>query len=254
MENQRFLTPSTALLVSLVHLGLIALMWTVSPKQPALVQDIQFVDLADLGMPGNQSGGEEAPAPTPEPPKPIVKPEPPKLKPVITQNKKADMPSPKEKVEEKPKPVEKPPTPAPKPVETPKPATHTSADGKGSGEGKGSQEGKGKGDGKGDGEGTGSGKGGGVGDGQGGSPSNPVRATGVIPRPPYPPASEEEGEEGTVILNVLVAPGGRVERVTVAKSSRYPRLDRAARNAAQNGHFKATVWTEFRVPVVFKLD
>lgn len=112
----------------------------------------------------------------------------------------------------------------------------------------------GSGSGSGEGKGKGSGSGEGEGGGKGSSASNPAHKTGSIPRPPYPPMSEENGEEGTVVLSVLVAPGGKVQSVKVAKGSGHSRLDRAARQAAQNGHFNASQWTEFRVPVTFKLD
>lgn len=343
MKNEQLLTPTTFTIMLLLHIGMMAGLWKMTPPKPVVVEDIQFVDLSELGGGGEAGGGESAPAveaaPAPPPPKPVppppvpapkpkveapkpaIKPEAPKVKAVVTQQKQADM----RVAEEKPKPVEKPkpkvepkpepkpvakvedkpePKPEPKPVPKaeakpePKPESkpaaakaedaapaktpaHTAPEGKGSGEGKGkhadgkaggsgNSEGKGKGEGKGEGSGEGKGKGSGSGSGEGkgkgsgsgegegggkgSSASNPVRAAGSIPRPPYPPMSEENGEEGTVVLSVLVAPGGKVQSVKVAKGSGHSRLDRAARQAAQNGHFNASQWTEFRVPVTFKLD
>ncbi|TCP08413.1 outer membrane transport energization protein TonB [Crenobacter luteus] len=57
------------------------------------------------------------------------------------------------------------------------------------------------------------------------------------PRPAYPPLSLELGEEGKVLMRVLVSAAGRAESVEVAKSSGFPRLDRAARTAVQEWRF-----------------
>lgn len=88
---------------------------------------------------------------------------------------------------------------------------------------------------------------------QGAVSSNPVQATGNLPRPPYPPISEENQEEGVVMLKVLVAPNGKVEKVTIAKSSGFVRLDNAAKNAAYQGSFKTNVWTEYHIAIEFRL-
>lgn len=50
----------------------------------------------------------------------------------------------------------------------------------------------------------------------------------VNPKPPYPPLSRRLGEAGTVHLDILVNPDGSVAKLTVAKTSGYPRLDRSA--------------------------
>lgn len=258
MRNERFLTPTTFVGVLLAHIALLAVLSQFEPKKPAVSQDIQFVDLADLLPPG--SAAEAGPAPEPpaqpqvkkEPPKPVVKEEP-KIKPVVSKDKKADLKLP----EEKPKPQEKPkpeqPKKAEQPVEAPKPAgpppAHTAPDGKGTGEGKNPNA-----DSKTKGSGTGNGEGNASGNGQGSSAGNPLKANGSIPRPPYPEIARENGEEGTVVLKVLVAPGGKVQKVDIVKSSRSPALDRAAKKAAQSGQFSTTAWTEFRVPVTFRLD
>ena len=49
-----------------------------------------------------------------------------------------------------------------------------------------------------------------------------------ITQPEYPPASRRAGEEGTVMLKVLVTESGRAGEVSVAKSSGFPKLDEAA--------------------------
>jgi protein TonB len=69
----------------------------------------------------------------------------------------------------------------------------------------------------------------------------PARLT----RPPYPTISQENGEEGTVVLKIMVSPDGKVTNVGVAKSSGFARLDRAARNAGKNGRFQPNGWTEY---------
>lgn len=48
------------------------------------------------------------------------------------------------------------------------------------------------------------------------------------PVPEYPPISRRRGEEGTVILSLVVLTDGSVTKVRVKQSSGHPRLDRAA--------------------------
>lgn len=57
------------------------------------------------------------------------------------------------------------------------------------------------------------------------------------PQPEYPERSRENGEEGTVMLRVGVSAAGRASEVTVAASSGYPRLDRAAKAAVEGWRF-----------------
>ena len=54
----------------------------------------------------------------------------------------------------------------------------------------------------------------------------------------YPPLSQRMGEEGTVELRILVNERGLPEKIEIKKSSGYPRLDEAARQAAQRTTFK----------------
>lgn len=235
----------------------------------------------------------EPPKPKPKPkkveppkPKPVERPKP-VIKPVVTKKADADIEQPKEK----PKPVEKPiPQPEEKPVEPPKPVekpapefkpaaespttdtyvrSSRAAGGKEGGKGQGGEGGglgkgfKGEGTGRGLGDGPGSGGrpgdhgsgtgGEGGGTGPGSSRGNPIQSSGMIPTPPYPQLSEENGEEGTVVVNVLVAPGGNIVSVTKVKGSGYPRLDRAAMNAARVGSYKTKGWMNFRGTVVFKI-
>lgn len=260
MKKEHILTPSVFALVALLHIGLMSLLWQSAKPAQVTVQHIEFVDLSDLGSGGGQL--ESAPAPPPKvvPPKPRpVAPAEPVVKPVITKNDKADI----RQVPEKPKPVEQPKpkpkqeTPEPKPAEqvaerpAERPAAKiTAAEGRGSGERSGGNHSSARGEGG----AGGSQAGGSGGSGAGSSAANAIRATGSIARPPYPTISQENGEEGTVVLKIMVSPDGKVTNVGVAKSSGFARLDRAARNAGKNGRFQPNGWTEYTVPVSFKLQ
>ena len=254
MKNEHILTPSVFALVALLHIGLMSLLWQSAKPAQVTVQHIEFVDLSDLGSGGGQPESAPAPPPPPKvvPPKPRpVEPAKPVLKPVVTKNDKADI----RQVPEKPKPVEQPKpkpkqeTPEPKPAERPA-AKITAAEGRGSGERSGGNHSSARGEGG----AGGSQAGGSGGSGAGSSAANAIRATGSIARPPYPTISQENGEEGTVVLKIMVSPDGKVTNVGVAKSSGFARLDRAARNAGKNGRFQPNGWTEYTVPVSFKLQ
>lgn len=79
-------------------------------------------------------------------------------------------------------------------------------------------------------------------------------------RPPYPRLSRDNGEEGTVVLNVLVKADGTAGAVEIKTSSGYPLLDNSARTTVQTWRFKAATvngkpideWYEQRIP--FKLQ
>lgn len=58
------------------------------------------------------------------------------------------------------------------------------------------------------------------------------------PRPAYPPLSIELGEAGVVMLQVSVSVDGRASDVQLARSSGFPRLDRAALQAVRNWRFR----------------
>ena len=74
------------------------------------------------------------------------------------------------------------------------------------------------------------------------TPAPPKTVSGVEyvqpPQPDYPPIAKRMGEEGKVMLRVLVSERGRPEKVDVQKSSGYARLDEAARQAALRAVFK----------------
>lgn len=80
------------------------------------------------------------------------------------------------------------------------------------------------------------------------------------PPPRYPPAARRNGEEGTVLLRVLVTVDGAAARVELDRSSGSALLDSAAQDAvrgwrfvpARRGTQNAEDWV--RVPVVFRLE
>jgi protein TonB len=82
----------------------------------------------------------------------------------------------------------------------------------------------------------------------------------VAPEPVYPSMSRRLGEQGRVVLRVLVGTDGIPERVEVQRSSGFQKLDAAARDAARGAKFKPftedgkpiPVWAV--VPIVFELD
>ena len=80
------------------------------------------------------------------------------------------------------------------------------------------------------------------------------------PRPDYPAQSKRLGEEGRVVLRVLVDRQGLAERIEVQKSSGFDRLDDAARQAVQQARFKPhledgrPVAVYAIVPITFRLD
>ena len=74
------------------------------------------------------------------------------------------------------------------------------------------------------------------------APAPPKTVSGVEyiqpPQPDYPPIAKRMGEQGRVMLRVLVSDRGRPEKVDVQKSSGFARLDEAARQAAMRAMFK----------------
>lgn len=77
-------------------------------------------------------------------------------------------------------------------------------------------------------------------------------------KPEYPKMSQRLGEQGTVMLAVLVKSDGSAGDVEVKSSSGFPRLDRAAIDAVKSWHFNpATVDGKpvdktYDVPITFK--
>jgi len=83
--------------------------------------------------------------------------------------------------------------------------------------------------------------------------SGPRTVSGVEylqpPQPSYPPLSRRTGEQGKVMLRVLVSEKGRADRIEIERSSGYPRLDEAAKNAVARAVFKPHVEDGKPIPV-----
>jgi len=79
------------------------------------------------------------------------------------------------------------------------------------------------------------------------------------PAPAYPPLSRRLNEEGKAVVRVWVSAEGRAERVELARSSGFERLDRAALEAVGRWRFvpatqgERTVAASVLVPVAFVL-
>lgn len=80
------------------------------------------------------------------------------------------------------------------------------------------------------------------------------------PAPPYPRQSKRLGEEGTVVIRVLITAEGRAEKAEIRTSSGYARLDDTALTTVKAWHFvpgkrnglPEAMW--FNVPIRFVLD
>lgn len=85
-------------------------------------------------------------------------------------------------------------------------------------------------------------------------------AHGAAPPIVYPAMSRRLGETGTVLLHLHVLADGRIGAVNVLRSSGFPRLDRAAADAAlrwrltpaRRGEEPVAMW--YRWPVQFELE
>ena len=79
------------------------------------------------------------------------------------------------------------------------------------------------------------------------------------PPPAYPPVSRRFGEQGRIVLRVLVGAKGDAEKTEINQSSGHTRLDQAALDAVQRWKFvpakrgdtAVSAWV--LVPIVFKL-
>lgn len=80
------------------------------------------------------------------------------------------------------------------------------------------------------------------------------------PSPAYPPLARRRGEEGQVLLRVLVSTAGRAAQLELQQSSGSPLLDEAAQTAVRQWKFipaqRGGVAVESRVlvPIVFRLE
>ena len=90
----------------------------------------------------------------------------------------------------------------------------------------------------------------------------PIFAADYLDNPPpsYPVVSRRAGEQGRVVLRVLVNPGGRADDVEIRNSSGHARLDEAAREAvrrwrfvpAKRGNEPVPAWV--LIPISFRLE
>ena len=79
------------------------------------------------------------------------------------------------------------------------------------------------------------------------------------PQPPYPPMSRRLGEEGQVMLRVLIGADGRAVQAEIRRSSGYERLDSVALETVRTWRFvpgkrngvPEDMW--FNVPITFEL-
>jgi protein TonB len=60
----------------------------------------------------------------------------------------------------------------------------------------------------------------------------------TLPRPSYPRVCRRRGQEGTVVLSVVVGVDGRPGRILVVDTSGFSRLDRAAEEALESAVFQ----------------
>lgn len=92
------------------------------------------------------------------------------------------------------------------------------------------------------------------------TPPSYSRTGSANTHPRYPWLSRQKGEQGRVVLRVAVDETGRVNKVTVARSSGFPRLDRAAMRAVKTWRFTPArqagrdVAGTVKVPVRFRLN
>ncbi len=92
------------------------------------------------------------------------------------------------------------------------------------------------------------------------APLTSVRPASGNPSPRYPGMSRRRGEEGQVVLRVVVGPDGRVVSLSVAQSSGFRRLDLAALDAVRRWRFdparrgRIAIGGAVRIPIRFVLQ
>jgi periplasmic protein TonB len=80
------------------------------------------------------------------------------------------------------------------------------------------------------------------------------------PAPAYPSLSRRAGEQGRVVLRVLVSPSGKADEVEIRTSSGHHRLDESARDTvrrwrfipAKRGDEPVQAWV--LIPISFRLE
>lgn len=95
------------------------------------------------------------------------------------------------------------------------------------------------------------------------TPVTPPRSDAAYlnnPRPAYPLAARRRGDQGTVLIRVLVTADGVAASVGLEKTSGHPSLDEAALAAVKSWRFiparqgGQAIESPYVVPVVFRLD
>lgn len=87
----------------------------------------------------------------------------------------------------------------------------------------------------------------------------PARSFSITHRvnPLYPSASKRAGEEGTVLLDIVVGSNGVPTEINVERSSGFPALDDSAVAAVRKWRFTVnsdSSYARVRLPVTFKLE
>jgi periplasmic protein TonB len=259
MMNRPFSVPSL-LIVLILHAVLIALavtglpMQSDKPPQPVTIA-VQLLPVPEKAAPTPQSPPEPvpappAPAPLPSAPPPAPEPPEPEPKPVAKPEPKLEpkpVPKPRPKPASKPRAVREPAPPEAKAPPAPEPAPAISS----------------------------------AEPVQPASPpagatappapavsAPPVKTSVYISaeyaatnvKPAYPAMSKRYGEQGTVVLRVLVNADGTAGQVEIRTSSGYPLLDESARTAVQRWRFRPAtsdgkpVADWFLIPIPFKLQ
>jgi protein TonB len=80
------------------------------------------------------------------------------------------------------------------------------------------------------------------------------------PKPPYPALSKRLGEQGKVVVRVLIGTDGTAQQAEIRQSSGYERLDQAALGTVLRWHYvpgkragvPEAMW--FNVPINFVLE
>jgi len=92
-----------------------------------------------------------------------------------------------------------------------------------------------------------------------------VQATDLMARmvagkpPRYPIESRRKHEEGTVLLSLVLGLDGSVQRISIARSSGFERLDKAALQAVRDWRWQpmmrngAPITVQGVVPITFEL-
>lgn len=78
-------------------------------------------------------------------------------------------------------------------------------------------------------------------------------------KPVYPRSARQRGEQGTVVLEAVVAPNGRATSVSIVTSSGFADLDRSARDAVEHAAYAPAqedgraVEARARITIIYKL-